>query len=100
MHEIECFETQKKYSQLIFEDLMMILLNFLMVTKILNTPKLGENIKGSSVALSFATTLASIFNAGGMLCLESYGLGENFIEYLMRSMQGKLDWIPYSRNIR
>lgn len=102
MHELECFETQKKYSQLIFEDLIMILLNFFIFSEILNTPKITEDlgIEGSKVLMQFTTTALSIINAAGMLSLESYGLGENFVEYLMRSMQGKLDWIPYNRKIR
>ena len=50
--------------------------------------------------MQFATTFLSIINAAGMLSLESWGLGEVFIEYLMRSMRAKLDWVPYHRKIR
>ena len=44
MHEIECFETQKKYSQLVFEDFLMISLNLFMFLSILNVPQLTKEM--------------------------------------------------------
>ena len=46
MHEMECFETQKKYSQLLFEDFVMFLLNLLIFAEVLNIPLFKKSEDG------------------------------------------------------
>ena len=43
-------------------------------------------------AFKFLTTCVNLW-------IESHGLNENFIEYLMLSVKAKLDWVPYGHQI-
>ena len=44
-------------------------------------------------------TLIKFVNSLLMLAIESQGLNETFIEYLMLSVKAKLDWVPFGNQI-
>lgn len=58
-YEKENFKQQTKYSQLIFEDLLMLILDALIFSGVLRVPKI--NIMGKSVLLQVASTVLSIW---------------------------------------
>ena len=67
---------------------------------ILNVPKIHKKLKGSVIMAQFATTFSSIFFALLTLYIESNGLKEKLIEYVMLSLKAKQDWVPYGNRLK
>ena len=79
----------------------MLLLNLLIATQILNVPILkDETIDKKPIYLQFATTVLSIITTCLSLLIESRGLSEPFMEFIMTSVKAKQDWVPHGDKIR
>lgn len=100
-YEVESFEKQKKHTQLLFEDLLMLVLNFFIFAEILVVPILSEKtIDKKPFYLQVASTCMSILTTSLSLLIESHGLDEPFLEFIMTSVKAKQDWVPHGEKIR
>lgn len=100
-NELDNFEKQKKYIQVIFEDFLMVLLQLFIHLEILNVPKIkSAGPSGSETYQSLATTAFSIFSTMLQLAMESKGFHEHPCEYIMLSMKAKQDWVPFGSLIK
>lgn len=81
-----------------FEDLTMLILNLCMFTGLIQVPLI--NSSSQILMQQFASTSISFVFKTVRLFLESEGLKEDFIMYLMQSMKAKLLWVPYSQLIK
>ena len=100
-YEVESFEKQKKHTQLIFEDTIMLTLNFLIFMQILDVPIITEeNLDKKPFYLQLASTILSIITTCVSLKIESKGLDEPFLEFIMTSVKAKQDWVPHGEKIR
>lgn len=99
-YELDSYERQKKYTQVIFEDLLMLILQLLIYTSVLDVPHLHDFAQsGRIVFYSFVMTLVSIFSTAFTLWIESKELHEGFIEYIMFSLNAKQDWVSYGQGL-
>lgn len=75
---------------MIFEDIIMLTLNVLIATQVLDVPILKEEkIDKKPIYLQFATTLLSIVTTCISLSIESKGLSEPLMEFIMTSVKAK-----------
>jgi hypothetical protein len=100
-YEVESFEKQKKHTQLIFEDIIMLTLNALIFSKVLDVPIISEkNLKNTPFLMQVTTTIISFITTCFALYIESRGLEEPFMEFIMTSVKAKQDWVPHGDKIR
>ena len=52
-----------------------------------------------SLILSLTTTVLSIVSNVINLFIESHGLKEHWLEFIMLSMKAKQDWVPYGNSL-
>lgn len=101
--EVDTFEKQKMYTQVLFEDLPMIFLQALICFEILKVPGLKNDIlkSGSHTTLywSIFMSIYSILTNFLSLIIESRGLNEYWMEFIMLTMRAKQDWVPYGSKI-
>ena len=94
--EIENFKQQSKFTQMIFEDLVMILLDVLVVTGVFNLPGVKDINKDANILLlQIGTTSLSLFTVLSQLFFQSKALRENELEYLLVCLKAKQSWIPF-----
>lgn len=98
--EIDSFEKQKKHTQLLFEDFLMLTLNVFIFFKWINVPILDDKLSTGPIVAQCVTTVISIITTAVSLWIESNGLKENFIEYVMTSIKAKQDWVPFGYKVR
>lgn len=100
-YEVESFEKQKKHTQLLFEDSLMLLLNAFIYYEVLDIPILKESgIDKKPLYFQVITTIISFVTTSLSLWIESRGLGEDFLEFIMTSVKAKQDWVPHGEKIR
>ena len=77
--ELDTFEKQKKFTQVLFEDMVMLVLYGMIQFKYLNVKELSNrrNFEGNILFFSFLTTIYSITTMLFTLFYESRGLKEN-----------------------
>lgn len=99
--ELDNFEKQKKYTQVLFEDTLMFMLQvgigtgFLRVPRI-NDPKYNKDNNGFTIlVVSGLVTVWSIVQTAFSMIIESKGLKEKKIQYIMLSLKAKSDWVPF-----
>ena len=78
----------------------MLLLNLSILSGFLNVKFSGKELSIWPVLLQFATTSMSVFVTCFTLYLESKGLDEYLIEFIMTSVKAKQDWVPFGNKIR
>ena len=75
---------------MIFEDLMMILLDFLVVVGVFSVPKLTEEFfTGGTLLMQMGSTAMSIYMTLSDLFFMSDALGEYRLEYLLICLKAK-----------
>ena len=75
---------------MIFEDLMMLLLDFLVVIGVFKIPKLTQkNFSESTLFIQIGSTSLCIYTALVDLFFQSDALGENRLEYLLVCLKAK-----------
>jgi hypothetical protein len=95
-YEIESFKKQSKYTQLIFEDLLMIVLDAFVILGVFSVPLMTSgNFSGGILLMQIGSTSLSIYTALNDLFFWSDALGEDRLEYLLFCLKAKQNWIPY-----
>lgn len=95
-YELYNFKSQKKFTQTIFEDSMMILLDSILLSGVLSAPVVTKSFINEGVLFwQVLTTCASLYFRIKNLIFESNALNEEFSEYLLVCLKGKQGWIPF-----
>ena len=99
--ELDNFEKQKKYTQVLFEDTFLLVLQIGIGLGIFNVPKI-TNKKYRKESYSFLillasglVTLFSMITTAFSMIVESNGLKEKKLSYIMLSLKAKSDWVPF-----
>ena len=100
--ELGAFQKQKRYTQVLYQDSIMLVLQIIIFSNILKVPEvLTENeFQGTSLMGSFWTTVISIINFWYVLWAESRGLREHVTDYILLSMIAKQNWLPYGNKLK
>lgn len=80
----------------------MILLDVLIYTHAIKVPAIQDSQWKDShiLKMQLISTSASMFSALIAIKIESLGLREYFLEYLMLSVKAKQDWVPFGNQIK
>ena len=67
----------------------MLVMDIFIFTGVLNVPIFKKNIPKSIIIQQFVSTMISIISATAKMWMESTGLEENIMEYIMLSLKAK-----------
>ena len=85
---------QKSMVQLMFQNLPVLVIDTLILTKVVNCPELlKESLNG--LLLSYGLTIFNLISQVITLKMNANYLKEDFLSYCLISMKAKFGWIPY-----
>lgn len=94
--EILNFKQQSKFTQMIFEDVLMLVLDALIIFGFFNVPKITHRgLNGKTLLTQLGSSCVSIFTAYSTLAYQSKTLHEDKFEYILVCMKARQGWIPF-----